>query len=100
MKKLFTIPLLILILTLFPLSAFASEIDIPTESDATVSTDDIVMLDEVQTDEEEFDEPLVTFENDSITLLKNICEQLAVTNILLSALFVYLFIHYSIKKRW
>ena len=100
MKKLFTIPLLILILTLFPLSAYATEIDIPTESNATVCSVDIAMLEETQTEEEELDVSLDSYENDSTIFLEKISEQLAVTNILLSALFVYLFIHYSIKTRW
>lgn len=100
MRKVFIIPLLILLMSLFPLSAYASEYDVATDSEATVSSGDTVMEIETITDIVEPNEDIPTNDGISDDLVTDIYVQLAVTNVLLSALMIYLFVHFSIRKGW
>lgn len=81
MKHFLILPVIIFSLLLFPVPAFAT--NLPTEIEIT----------EVET--------VITESGDSIVeQLSAIYVQLVVTDVLIAALFVYLFLHFSIKKGW
>lgn len=95
MKHFLILPVIIFSLLLFPVPAFAT--NLPTEIEIT----EVLTQQAEQESEQETDETVITESGDSIVeQLSAIYVQLVVTDVLIAALFVYLFLHFSIKKGW